>query len=202
MSDDHGHTAGGAAGSRGFRSRLLGNAVGGVATIGHATQVETPDIRQRDAWSCPICLQYLRLCVWCKLFCSTHRSHLGGGRCPRSGTRRRVWRISQAVEGPFYVSVGLTVITLQKLQVRATSCASSSPSGRDAKTQFRPSPGAFDDRVKVVEERLEGVEARSTQCSTSSRDRLPEQARESRSRPARRPGSPHPVRGIVGRGAC
>src|SRR3954453_6613510 len=74
-----------------------------------------------------------------------------------------------------YVSVGLAVLAVQKVQVRRAELRKQmTDQVTDARSQFSK---LLDDRVKLVEERLEGVESRFDALLDQLEDRLPEQAR-------------------------
>ena len=112
--------------------------------------------------------------------------------------------ITKMAKDALYVSVGLTVIAVQKLQVQRNELRKQ-VSGQvgDARTQVQAITKRFDDRVKVVEERLEGVEARFESLLDQLEDRLPEQARgvAKQAREAAKEARTQ-VRGLVGRGAA
>ena len=76
-----------------------------------------------------------------------------------------------------YVSVGLSVIALQRVQVRRQELRQRLGGQVDPKGQLKSAQKLFDDRVKLVEERLEGVERRFESLLDQLEERLPEQAR-------------------------
>ena len=112
--------------------------------------------------------------------------------------------LTKLAKDAFYVSVGLAVIALQKLQVQRQELRKQ-VSGQvdDAKAQLQSISKVFDDRVKVVEERLEGVETRFESLLDQLEERLPEQAREvaKQARTAAKEARTQ-ARTLIGRGAA
>ena len=112
--------------------------------------------------------------------------------------------LTKLLKDALYVSIGLSVIAVQKAQVRRQELTKQfSGQVGDAKSQFQTLSKRFDDRVKVVEERLEGVESRFEALLDQLEERLPEQAREpfQQARTAAKEARSQ-VRGLAHRGAA
>jgi ElaB/YqjD/DUF883 family membrane-anchored ribosome-binding protein len=90
----------------------------------------------------------------------------------------KVTDVTKVVKDAIYVTVGLGVIAVQKVQVQRRELRKrlKGPVG-DAKSQLSSLTKLVDDRVKLVEERLEGVEERFESLLDQLEDRLPDQAK-------------------------
>ncbi|MGH9246403.1 MAG: hypothetical protein ACRD29_19245 [Acidimicrobiales bacterium] len=78
-----------------------------------------------------------------------------------------------------YVTIGLGVLALQKLQVQRRELADWVTGQADeARTSIGTLQGQFGDRVKAVEERLAALEERVDSVLDEFQGRLPEQVRE------------------------
>lgn len=83
--------------------------------------------------------------------------------------------LTKLAKDALYVSVGLVVLAVQKVQVqRAELRQQVTKQVNEARTELSK---LLDDRVKLVEERLEDVEARFDTLLDQLEERLPEQAR-------------------------
>lgn len=123
---------------------------------------------------------------------------------PEIPTPRPVEDLSKIAKDAFYVTVGLTVIALQKAQVQRNELRKQlSGQVGDAKSQLQALSRRVEDRVKTVEERLEGVESRLDSFLDQLEERLPEPAREAakQARTAAKEARTQ-ARGIVNRGAA
>ena len=87
--------------------------------------------------------------------------------------------LTKFAKDALYVTVGLGVIAFQKAQVQRHELTKQFRSQIERpKTQLDGLSTFFEDRVKVVEERLDDVENRVEALLENVEDRLPEQARE------------------------
>src|SRR4029079_4725279 len=86
--------------------------------------------------------------------------------------------LTKLAKDVLYVSVGLSVIAVQKVQVRRKELGKRLGGNVDPRTQLKAAQKLFEERVKLVEERLEGVEGRFESLLDQLEERLPEQARE------------------------
>ena len=87
--------------------------------------------------------------------------------------------ISKVLKDAVYVTVGLAVLGVQRLQVQRQELGKAlTGQVDDARTQLQSVTKIVDDRFKTVEERLEGVEERVDALLDQFEDRLPDQAKE------------------------
>ena len=87
--------------------------------------------------------------------------------------------VTDAVRDALFVGVGAGVIAFQKLQVQRVELT------KAVNAQFDEAKGSLDivsdlalDRVKVLEERLSGIEGRLETVLAQLEEKLPEQARD------------------------
>jgi ElaB/YqjD/DUF883 family membrane-anchored ribosome-binding protein len=108
--------------------------------------------------------------------------------------------LTKLAKDVLYVTVGLGVIAVQKVQVRRREVREQLG---DPKAQFKSITKLFEERVKVVEERLEGVDRRFEALLDQFEERLPEQARgvAQQARTAAKEARTQ-ARSLVGRGAA
>ncbi len=91
--------------------------------------------------------------------------------------------ITDAARDAFYVGVGASVITFQKLQVQRveltkTVSAQLEEARDNAAGSYDSISDLVEDRVKLVEERLAAVEDRLEAVLAQIEEKLPEQARD------------------------
>ncbi|MGH9184764.1 MAG: hypothetical protein ACRD0U_02940 [Acidimicrobiales bacterium] len=87
--------------------------------------------------------------------------------------------LGKFVKDAFYVTVGLGVLGFQKAQVQRREFTQQLKGQvNDAREQFGSVSSFLENRVKVVEERLDDVEDRVEDLLDQLEDRLPEQARD------------------------
>jgi ElaB/YqjD/DUF883 family membrane-anchored ribosome-binding protein len=88
-------------------------------------------------------------------------------------------QVVKAVRDAFYVTVGLSVLTFQRAQVRRQELRKQFATQiDDAREQVARVGTIVEERMKLVEERLDGVEDELERLLDTVEERLPEQAKD------------------------